>query len=137
MMLAELAGAKGGQGGPRGDSAAHHGGGASAEAGVRQTAQPRAGHLAVRGGATRGAGTRGGAAGTPALGMSSARPPRVPARHWRQAASPEMPEIAWIRLSSVTSSAVNSRMISPWYIATIRSETCRTSGISEEITMTA
>jgi uncharacterized protein (TIGR00730 family) len=46
-------------------------------------------------------------------------------------------EIAWIRLSSVTSSEVNSRMIRPLYIATIRSETCSTSGISELITITA
>ncbi len=48
-----------------------------------------------------------------------------------------IPEIAWTRLSSVTSAAVNSRMMRPWNIARMRSDTCNTSGISDEITMTA
>lgn len=51
--------------------------------------------------------------------------------------SVSMPEIAATRLSSVTSSVVKLRMIRPWNIATIRSETCITSGISDEITITA
>ena len=50
---------------------------------------------------------------------------------------PAIPEIAWISLSSVTSSDVKVRMIRPEYIATIRSDTCSTSGISDEITITA
>lgn len=53
------------------------------------------------------------------------------------ALSVPMPEIACTRLSSDTSAAVNSRMTRPWYMATILSETCSTSGISELITMTA
>lgn len=48
-----------------------------------------------------------------------------------------IPEIAWTRLSSLTSLEVNSRVMRPWYIATTRSETPRISGISEEMTITA
>jgi len=48
-----------------------------------------------------------------------------------------MPEMAWMRLSSVTSSQVKVQMISPENMAMIRSLTCSTSGISELITITA
>ena len=48
-----------------------------------------------------------------------------------------IPEIACTRLSSVTSSEVKVRMIRPWNMAIMRSETLRTSGISELMTMTA
>ena len=50
---------------------------------------------------------------------------------------PDMPEIAWIRSSSVTVSAGNSRVMRPLCMAMIRSATCSTSGISEETTITA
>ena len=63
------------------------------------------------------------------------RPPE--GRPLRRPASAQIPEIAWISEFSVTSPAVKVRMTRPEYIATIRSETCSTSGISELMTITA
>lgn len=92
--------------------------------------------------AARTAGTGAGNAVTTAVawhsgpGHSAAALPSLQATSVACAPGP-MPEIAWIRLSSVTSSDRKVRMMRPEYMAMMRSDTCSTSGISELMTMTA